>query len=169
MDTERLLKCAKNSSRNSGARRPMTGRMKQQEQIQVLVKHQELPEYINEISHRVIGAAIEVHRHLGPGFAEKVYEAAMVIELGLRGIRFERQVPVSIFYREHVVASCSLDLVVEDEVVVELKAVDQVSAVHRAQVLSYLKAGAFQLGLIINFNVPMLRDGIGRVILTAPV
>jgi GxxExxY protein len=130
-------------------------------------RNQELPLHINEISHRVIGAAIEVHRHLGPGFLEKTYEEAMALELRLRGVSFVRQLPLEILYKEHVVTSCTLDLVVEDEVVVELKAVDRIHAVHRAQTLAYLRAGAFQLGLIINFNVQLLRDGIARVILSA--
>ena len=128
---------------------------------------QGLPAHINEISHRVIGAAIEVHRHLGPGFLEKTYEEALAIELRLRSIPFARQVPVEILYKERVITACALDLVVEDEVVLELKAVDHIHAVHRAQTLSYLKAGAFQLGLIINFNVQLLRDGIARVILSS--
>jgi GxxExxY protein len=128
----------------------------------------ELPDYLNGYSHEILGAAIEVHRHLGPGYLEKTYEDAMCIELQLRGVKFDRQVPLQIHYKGALVTSCHLDLVVEDSVVVELKSVEHISAIHRAQVLAYLKAGAFQLGLIINFNVPMLRDGIGRVILSSP-
>jgi GxxExxY protein len=112
----------------------------------------------------VIGAAIEVHRRLGPGFVERVYESAMVIELARRQLRVSRQVAVPIDYREQLIAEARLDLVVEGELVVELKAVDAVISLHRAQLLSYLRAGSFQLGLLINFNVPLLRDGIHRVL-----
>ena len=129
---------------------------------------QDVPEYLNRISAKVIGAAIEVHRFLGPGFFERTYEDALAIELGLRGIRFERQVPIPILYREQRIADCVVDLLVEDELVVELKAIEQIGAVHRAQVLSYLKAGTFQLGLVINFNVKILKDGVARVVRMDP-
>jgi GxxExxY protein len=115
-------------------------------------------------AHQVIGAAIEVHRHLGPGFLETVYEQAMTIELGIRGLTARRQVPIAIAYKGHSLPSAQLDLLVEDDLVVELKAVERLAPIHTAQVLSYLKAGAFQLGLLINFNVPTLRQGIRRVI-----
>jgi GxxExxY protein len=107
----------------------------------------------------------EPHRHLGPGFLEKTYEDALAIELRLRGIRFERQVPLAVHYKDLAVTGCVLDFLVEDAVVVELQAVEQVLEVHRAQVLAYLKAGRFRLGLLINFNVPTLRNGIARVAL----
>ncbi|MDQ3338474.1 MAG: GxxExxY protein [Myxococcota bacterium] len=124
----------------------------------------DLPEHLNEYSHRVIGAAIEVHRHLGPGFLEKTYEEALVVELGLRNIKVQRQLSIPITYKDQLIHSCCLDLLVEDELVVEVKAVEQILRVHRAQVHSYLRAGPFQLGLVINFNVHSLRDGIARVI-----
>ena len=110
----------------------------------------------------MIGAAIEVHRHLGPGFLETVYEQAMMVELAIRGLTVRRQVPIVLAY--NALPSAQLDLLVEDELVVELKAVERLSPIHTAQILSYLKAGAFQLGLLINFNVPTLRQGIRRVI-----
>ena len=127
--------------------------------------HDDVPERLNRYARDVIGAAIEVHRELGPGFLERTYEDALAIELKTRGIRFERQVPISIFYKNERIADCALDLLVEEELVVELKAVEQLDQVHRAQVLSYLKAGAFQLALVINFNVPLLKHGISRVVL----
>jgi GxxExxY protein len=125
----------------------------------------ELPHYLNAHSHKIIGAAIEVHRHLGRGFLEKTYEEALAIELALRGVRFERQLPFDVRYKGEVVTGSVLDLLVEREVVVELKAVEQIHEAHRAQLLSYVKAGGFRLGLLINFNVPMLHSGVVRIAL----
>ena len=86
------------------------------------LRHDDVPQRLNDIATRVIGAAIEVHRHLGPGFLERTYEEALAIELRLRGIRFARQVPMSVEYKDQVVTDNNLDLLVEDELVVELKA-----------------------------------------------
>lgn len=119
---------------------------------------------LDQFARSVIGAAIEVHRHLGPGFLEAVYEEAMLVELASRGLSVRRQVPIQLAYKGQTLPGAQLDLLVEDVLVVELKAVEALSSLHVAQVLSYLKAGAFQLGLLINFNVPLLRDGIRRVI-----
>jgi GxxExxY protein len=116
------------------------------------------------ISYAVIGAAIEVHRVLGPGFLENVYQRALEIELGLRGLRFDRQLQVPILYKDCRVAEHLIDLVVEGELVVEHKAVEQFASVHFSQVHSYLKAGAFDLGLLINFNVPVLKDRLRRIV-----
>ncbi|HEY5934202.1 MAG TPA: GxxExxY protein [Kofleriaceae bacterium] len=123
-----------------------------------------VPPSLNELTHTVIGAAIEVHRWLGPGYLETLYEEALHIELRLRGIPFESQVAVSIPYKGHVVGRSQLDLVVANELIVELKAVETVLEIHRAQVLSYLRATGSRLGLLINFNTPCLRDGVRRVI-----
>jgi GxxExxY protein len=112
----------------------------------------------------VIGAAIEVHRTLGPGFLEAAYENAMAVELGLRSVPFRRRVPVAVLYKGARVADKQLDLLVADGLVVELKAVAALAPVHSAQVRSYLKASGCSLGLLINFNVPVLREGIRRVI-----
>ncbi len=125
----------------------------------------EVPQQINDLSRRVIGAAIEVHRHLGPGFAEGAYEAALVIELHLCGISVERQVPVSLQYKDHVVWTGQLDLLVENALVIELKAIETVLPLHRAQLHAYLRATGNLLGLLLNFNVTALREGIHRVIL----
>ena len=124
----------------------------------------DMPEYLNEISGAVIGAAIEVHRVLGPGFLESIYEMAMVEELTVRNISFERQVTMPVMYRDKLVGEHRLDLLVAGEVVVELKAVSAITEAHVAQTMSYLKAGAFQLGLILNFKSAVLRDGIRRVV-----
>jgi GxxExxY protein len=122
---------------------------------------------LDQLAHAVIGAAIEVHRVLGPGFLESVYESALAIELDVRGIRFERQAPLQVSYKAKHVGSCRLDLMIEGRLIVELKAVETLAPIHKAQVLSYLKATGLPLGLLINFNVPILRDGIQRVVLTA--
>lgn len=112
----------------------------------------------------IIGAAIEVHRRLGPGFLEGVYEEAMRIELAKRAIHTERQVLIPIMYDECQVGASRIDLLVEGDIVVELKHVEAVTAVHLAQLRSYLSAGAFQVGLLINFDVAVLKDGIRRML-----
>lgn len=116
----------------------------------------------DELAHAVIGAAIEVHRVLGPGFLEEVYEQALCVELRLRGIPFERQKPAKGEY----VGEGRLDLLVNDRLVVELKAVREIAPIHTAIVLSYLKATGRRLALLINFKVPQLRDGIRRIVLS---
>ena len=118
------------------------------------------------ISYAVIGAAIEVHRTLGPGYLEKVYQAAMELELALRGLRFDKQLVIPIEYKGSRIAEHVVDLVVEGQLVVELKAVESFGTVHFSQVHSYLKAGAFELGLLINFNVPVLKEGVRRIVRT---
>lgn len=121
---------------------------------------------VDDVAREVIGAAIEVHRHLGPGFCEAVYEAALIHELSLRRIPCRSQVPVRVGYKQICVGEGRLDLLVADQLVVELKSVDQLAHIHRAQLLSYLKATGKQLGLLINFNVQLLRDGIKRIVST---
>jgi GxxExxY protein len=120
----------------------------------------------DRLVHSVIGAAIEVHRVLGPGFLESVYEAALAVELELRGISFERQRPVPLVYKSQEIGEGRLDLLVGNRVIVELKAVEALAPIHKAQVISYLKATRLNLGLLINFNVPVLKDGIERVVLS---
>jgi GxxExxY protein len=121
---------------------------------------------LDELAYAVIGAAIEVHRLLGPGFLESVYEEALCVELTLRGIRFARQLPIGVQYKGQKVGEARLDLVVDDSLVVELKAVDGIAPIHVAQILSYLKATRLRLGLLISFNVTTLRRGVKRVIYT---
>jgi GxxExxY protein len=118
---------------------------------------------LNQITNAIIGAAIEVHKGLGAGLLESLYENALAIEFRNRGIRFERQVPVQVMYKGEKVGETRLDFLVEGRVVVELKAVESISAVHRAQVLCYLKVTKHKLGILINFNVPVLKDGIRRL------
>ncbi|HEX9988440.1 MAG TPA: GxxExxY protein [Chloroflexia bacterium] len=119
----------------------------------------------NGLSYRVIGAALEVHRLLGPGFLESVYEEALCIELTLRGIPFARQVAVTLDYKGQAVGEGRLDVLVGNVLVVELKAVEALAPIHTAQLLSYLKTTGHKLGLLINFNVPILKDGIKRLAL----
>ena len=120
---------------------------------------------IEEFANRVIGAAIEVHRHLGPGFLESVYEEATAVELTLREIPFTRQAAFSVDYKGHAVGASRLDLLVGDCLPVELKAVEALAPIHTAQALSYLKATKHHLALLISFNVSVLKDGIKRVAL----
>jgi GxxExxY protein len=119
---------------------------------------------IDKLAHDTIGAALEVHRQLGPGFLEHVYDEAMAIELTARRIPFRRQVVYPVIYNERIIAESRLDLLVADELVVELKAVEELRPIHHAQVVSYLRAGEFQLGLLFNFNVYALRQGMRRII-----
>ena len=119
----------------------------------------------NEISGKIIGAAIEVHKMLGPGLLESAYEECLCCEMQLRGIKFERQVPLPLNYKG-VNLDCGyrLDLLVEDKVIVELKTVEAIAPIHEAQILTYLKLRDIRLGLIINFNVPLLVEGIRRLV-----
>ncbi len=121
---------------------------------------------LNRLSEQVIGAAIEVHRELGPGFLESVYEEALCCELTTRKIAFGRQVVVAVNYKGVMVGENRLDLLVDKRLIVELKAVEEIEPIHRAQVISYLRATGLFLGLLINFNVPVLKDGIRRIVLS---
>lgn len=123
-------------------------------------------EQLDRLAYEVIGAAIEVHRDLGPGFLESVYEKALCVELTARQIPFLPQHLVSLLYKGHAVGESRLDLLVDSSLVVELKAIETLAPIHTAQVISYLKATGCQLGLLINFNTSVLKDGIKRVILS---
>jgi GxxExxY protein len=123
-------------------------------------------EGVDRIARRTIGAALEVHRVLGPGFLEVMYEEALCVELNLREISFVRQTQIPICYKGQQIGEGRLDLLVADCLIVELKAVEALAPIHTAQVLSYLRATGQSLGLLINFNVPMLRQGIKRIALT---
>jgi len=123
----------------------------------------------DDVARAAIGAAIEVHRVLGPGYLESVYEEALAVELNLRGIPFERQKTVAVNYKGHAVGEGRLDLLVDSRLVVELKAVEALAPIHTAQVMSYLKTMRLPLGLLLNFNVPLLKTGIKRIILSNPL
>ncbi len=119
----------------------------------------------NEISEKVIGCAIEVHRILGPGPLESVYEDALCHELKLQGMQFIRQKPVPIPYKDIKLGTdLRLDLLVEDKVIVDLKAKEKYSKIEKSQLLTYLRLSEKRLGLIINFHVKLLREGIHRVV-----
>ncbi|HUB27090.1 MAG TPA: GxxExxY protein [Tepidisphaeraceae bacterium] len=119
---------------------------------------------LSAVTGAIIGAAIEVHRHLGPGLDEAIYEEAMAVELMLRNIEFARQVIVRVPYKDRTVGEKRLDLIVAHQVVVELKAVELLSPLHKAQVHTYLRITGFRIGLLINFNTLVLKDGIARII-----
>lgn len=121
---------------------------------------------VDELARQVIGAAIEVHRVLGLGLLESAYEEALAVEFALRDIPFERQKPVQLLYKNQKIGDARLDLLVGGELIVELKAVETVHPIHTAQAVNYLKITGFELGLIINFNVLQLRDGVKRIVLT---
>ncbi|MGO9018924.1 MAG: GxxExxY protein [Syntrophobacteraceae bacterium] len=121
---------------------------------------------INDLTGNIIGSAMEVHRALGPGLLESVYEECLCHELTLQGIRFERQKPLPVKFKG-VMLDCGyrLDLIVSDAVVVEIKTVETILPVHEARILTYLKLGGWSVGLLMNFNVPVMKDGIKRIVL----
>ena len=120
---------------------------------------------INTLTGNVIGAAIEVHKTLGPGLLESAYEECLCHELNLRGISHERQVPLPIQYKE-VKLDCGyrIDILIDNTIVLELKVTEKTEPIHKAQLLTYLKLAGLKIGLLINFNVPILKDGITRLV-----
>ena len=121
---------------------------------------------VNELTKKIIGAAIEVHRTLGPGLLEWAYEECLCRELTVRGVPFARQVALPVEFKGlRLDCGYRLDLLVEKKVVVEIKAVESLLPIHEAQLLTYLKLGGWKVGLLINFNVPILMDGIRRRVL----
>jgi len=123
----------------------------------------------NQLSEAIIGAAIEVHRTLGPGLLESVYEDCLAVEFDLRGLSFERQRRVPLEYKgRQVAADLKIDFLVDGSVIIELKAVEKLLPVHGAQLLTYLRLTGKQLGLLINFNVPLLHAGVQRVVNNLP-
>ena len=118
---------------------------------------------LNQITQKIIGCAIEVHKILGPGLLESAYEECMIFELQNSGLRVENQKPVPVIYKERKLDSgYRIDILVEDVVLIELKSVDAFNPVHEAQILNYMKFSEKRIGLLINFNVTMLRNGIRR-------
>jgi GxxExxY protein len=128
------------------------------------MSHEPIPAEDEKLAHQIIGAAIEAHRLLGPGFLESVYARAMSHELTLRGIAFEREKELVVRYKGIDILGQRLDLLVGGRVITELKTVETLAPIHQAQVISYLKATGLRLGLLINFNAPVLKDGIQRVV-----
>ncbi|MFZ0728410.1 MAG: GxxExxY protein [Desulfobacterales bacterium] len=121
---------------------------------------------MNQLSGKVIGCAIEVHKHLGPGLLESAYEECLCHEFALQGIPYERQKELPIEYKGRKLdCGYRLDVVVGNVIILELKACEKIEPIHQAQLLTYLKLSGLRLGLLINFNVPILRDGIKRLVL----
>ena len=120
---------------------------------------------LDSITEKIIGAAISVHRELGPGLLESAYEECVCFELGQLGLRFERQVPLPVQYKK-VKLDCGyrMDIVVENLVIVELKAAERIIPVHEAQLLSYLKLARLRVGLLLNFHTPVLKSGLKRIV-----
>jgi GxxExxY protein len=120
---------------------------------------------VNDITEKIIGAAIEVHRTLGPGLLESAYEACLCRELQLRGLQNQRQLSLPVNYKGMALESgYRLDLLVENLVVVEIKAIEALQPVHEAQILTYMRLGGWSVGLLLNFNVPVLKQGIKRFV-----
>lgn len=128
--------------------------------------HQEVGKELDALARQVVDAAFTVHKTLGPGLLESAYEICLGIELNRRGIDFESQLPLSIVYEDITVESAfRLDILVEDRLIVELKAVERLLPIHEAQLLTYLRLSQRRLGLLINFNTPLIKDGINRLVL----
>ena len=121
---------------------------------------------VNEITYQINGAVFEVNRILGPGFLEKIYENALLIDIRSRGLKAENQVPIRVFYKEKVVGEYIADLLVEGKVVVELKTVETIDKSHEAQLLNYLKATGIHVGLLVNFKHP--KADVKRMVLNLP-
>ena len=118
-----------------------------------------------ELSQQIIGAAIEVHRELGPGLLESAYEERLCHEFSLRGLRFQRQIELPVRYKE-LQLNCGyrMDLLVEEKIVLELKCVEAIAPIHKAQLLTYLRLSHNAVGLLLNFNVAVMKDGILRIV-----
>lgn len=123
-------------------------------------------ESLDKLARVVIGAAIEVHRHLGPGLQEPLYAPAIQVELGLRNIPFEAEVILPVSYKDHFIGNRKIDLLVDKSLIVELKSVEALGPIHTAQLICYLRLTGKHLGLLINFNVPLLKNGVKRVVLS---
>ncbi len=120
---------------------------------------------VNSITEQIIGCSIEVHKQLGPGLLESIYEEALCCEFELQKLSYQRQFCIPIIYKGKKLSDFRLDLIVEDKIIVELKAVNKIEPVFEAQLLSYLKMADKKIGLLINFNVPVLKNGIKRFII----
>ena len=118
------------------------------------------------LTEKVIGFAIEVHKHLGPGLLESAYEECLAHELNINGIQFHRQVPIPVTYKGlSLECGYRIDVIVEGSLILELKSVERILPIHEAQLLTYMKLSQINTGLVINFNVPLIRDGLKRFVL----
>lgn len=127
------------------------------------MSHDPIPEDDERLGKEIIGAAIEAHRELGPGFIEHIYRKAMMQELTLRGVGVEQEKRILVPYKGIQIAGQKLDLIVEDRVIVKLKCVERFAPIHQAQLISYLKATALRLGYLINFKTELVKNGIKRI------
>ncbi len=124
-----------------------------------------IPDRLNEISGAIVDSALTIHRYFGPGLLESIYEECLIIELEDRGFKVESQVTLPVDYKEHrLKKGLKLDIIVEKSVIVEIKSVDQILSIHELQLLTYLKVTNCRLGLIINFNAKLIKDGIKRIV-----
>ena len=123
-----------------------------------------IPVETERVATAILGAGIDVHKVLGPGFLERIYEEALCIELRARGLAFERQRPITVHYRGIDIPGQRIDLIVAGCVLVELKAITRIDNAHQAKVISYLRTTGIRLGLLLNFNCEMLKDGIKRIV-----
>jgi GxxExxY protein len=128
------------------------------------MSHDPIPAEDEELARKIIGAAIEVHRMLGPGYLESIYERALCHELTLRGVPFQRQVDLIVRFKDIDIPGQRLDLLVGGRVITDLKTVETLAPIHQGQLLSYLKTTGLRLGLLINFKVLVLKDGIKRIV-----
>ncbi len=120
---------------------------------------------VNGLTERIIGGAIEVHQSIGPGLLESAYEECLCYELAQNGIKFQRQVPLPVFYKQvNLDCGYKMDVVVVNLIILEIKAVERILPVHEAQLLSYLRLYEKSVGLLMNFHVPRLRDGLKRIV-----
>lgn len=118
------------------------------------------------ITDRIIGCAIEVHRHLGPGLLESVYESALCVEFKVNSLGFKRQVGIPLYYKGQLISEHRPDLIVDDTVIVEVKSVERIAPIHVAQMLTYLRVTSLRIGLVLNFNCSTMKEGTRRVILS---
>lgn len=133
--------------------------------MRVLKQYSDIPDDIDRLSKKVVDCFFQVHKELGPGFLEQNYEDALAIELDHKQIGYQRQVDFSVPYKGQVLNSrFRFDLLIEDKIIVELKAVDRIHPVHQSQIYAYLNAAKLPLGFLVNFNVPLIKDGIGRYV-----
>jgi GxxExxY protein len=133
----------------------------------VLKKHNDLDEYSESLARDVVDCVFQVHKNLGPGYPERIYEAAVVCELDKKSLRYEKQKTIKVLYPPNIILDPEyrLDLVVEATIVIELKCVEKILPVHEAQLLSYMRMASIPMGFVINFNVPLIKDGIKRHVL----
>ena len=123
-----------------------------------------MPDRVNQLSAIIVDSALTIHRKLGPGLLEKIYEECLIHELKLRGLKIESQIILPIEYKELKIENAfRIDVLVEDSIVIEIKAVETILPVHEAQLLTYLRLTNHRLGLLINFNSPLIKDGIKRI------